>query len=156
MTQRPTLAGASSPRALPARLMTGPSLAARLAVPLTIAALAAAQLACGAGGQSGRGGSTADSSVPPADGTVSVDAKLFGFELSTDTANAGPVTFVVSNDEFLPHDFRIRGNGLDEQTDRIEQGETATLTLDLAPGTYTYLCTVEGHDENMKGTFVVK
>jgi plastocyanin len=156
MTQHYSLAGEGSPRALPARLLTRRSLAARLAVPLTLAALAAAQLACGAGGQSGGGGSTADSSVPPADGSVSVEARLFGFELSTDTANAGAVTFVVSNDEFLPHDFRLYGNGLDEQTDRINQGETATLTVDLEPGTYTYLCTVEGHDENMTGTFTVK
>ena len=156
MTPQPSPAGGRSPRALPARLVAGPSLARQLAAPLMIAALAAAQLACGAGGQSGGGGSTADTSVPPADGSVRVETKLFGFELSTDTANAGPVTFVVSNNEFLPHDFRLRGNGLDEQTERLEPGETATLTLDLEPGTYTYLCTVEGHDENMQGTFIVK
>jgi plastocyanin len=149
MQLQPHPAGARPLRHLPARPRTaGLDRAARLALPATVAALALAQLACG-GGSSG-------SSAPPEDGTVNVEARLFGFELSTDTANAGPVTFVISNDEFLPHDFRLSGNGVDEQIDRLDQGETATLTLDLAPGTYTYMCTVEGHSENMHGTFTVR
>lgn len=148
MHPQPLPAGPRPPRTLTAR----PGLAG-LAVTLSIAALALAQLACGSRAGSG---TTSQSSTPPADGTVQIEARLFGFELSTDTANAGPVTFVISNHEFLPHDFRLSGNGVDEQTERLEQGEAATLTLDLAPGTYTYLCTVEGHSENMQGTFTVK
>lgn len=143
-------AGARPPRHLPARLV-----AARLAAPTLLLTLAAAQLACGAGAQRSSDSPTA-SSAPAVDGAVSVDAKLFGFTLSADNAAAGPVSFVVSNDDFLPHDFRLTGNGVDEQTARLQPGDEATLTLDLEPGTYTYLCTVEGHSENMRGTFTVK
>jgi plastocyanin len=130
------------------------NLRARLAVSLIVGALAAVQLACGAGTES-NGGAGA-TSAPPVDGAVRVDAQLFGFTLSSETAAAGPVNFAVVNDDFLPHDFRIRGNGVDEQTQRLQPGDEATLTVDLAPGTYTYMCTVEGHSENMQGTFVVE
>ncbi len=120
-----------------------------------IGALAVAQLACGAGAR-GSDSPPAATNPPPADGAISVDAKLFGFTLSSDTAEAGPVTFVVSNDDFLPHDFKLTGNGVDEQTTRLSPGDSDTLTLDLTAGTYTYICTVEGHSENMRGTFTVE
>jgi plastocyanin len=150
MVSSPHPAGERLPRHLTARLV-----AARFAVPAVIAALAAAQLACGAVTRSGDDSAGA-TSAPAVDGAVQVDAKLFGFNLSTDTAAAGPISFTVTNDDFLPHDFRLRSNGIDEQTERIQPGDEATLTLDLEPGTYTYLCTVEGHSENMQGTFTVK
>jgi plastocyanin len=122
---------------------------------LAIAALAVAQLACGSGARS-NDRPPAATHLPAADGTVSVDARLLGFTLSADTAEAGPVTFVVSNDDFLPHDFELTGNGINEKTDRLNPGESDTLTLDLTAGTYTYICTVEGHSENMRGTFTVE
>ncbi len=122
---------------------------------LTLAALAAAQLGCGAGAQTGSD-STAATNPPPVEGTVTVDPKLFGFTLSPETAEAGPVTFVVTNNDFLPHDFRLTGEGVDEQTARLSPGDSDTLTVDLAPGAYTYYFTVEGHSENMKGTFTVE
>ena len=148
MTTHPHPAGTRSPRNLPARLPA----AARL-VPLIALSLAA--LACGAGARR-EADPPAATNPPPAGGAISVDAKLFGFNLSADSAEAGPVTFVVSNDDFLPHDFEITGNGVDARTDRLSPGDSDTLTLDLVAGTYTYLCTVEGHSENMHGTFNVE
>ena len=41
-------------------------------------------------------------------------------------------------------------------TELIAEGKT-TVSAELAPGTYTFLCTVPGHAEaGMEGTLVVK
>ena len=41
-------------------------------------------------------------------------------------------------------------------TQTINQGATASLTVDLTPGTYAIVCTVPGHDLlGMKGTVTV-
>jgi uncharacterized cupredoxin-like copper-binding protein len=57
----------------------------------------------------------------------------------------------------IPHDFSITGEGVDKTTARLSGGDSASLTLDLPAGTYTYFCTVEGHqDAGMTGTFIIK
>ena len=67
------------------------------------------------------------------------------------------MTFNVENVDVLPHDFTFTGEGVDEQTARLDPGDTAALALDLEPGTYTFYCSVEGHREaGMTGTFTVK
>ena len=125
---------------------------------LALALLAAAQLACGSGhdrGLDGNGG--ADPNVVADDGVVAVDARITGFTLSAGSAPAGEVTFNVENVDVLPHDFTFTGEGVDEQTARLDPGDTAALALDLEPGTYTFYCSVEGHREaGMTGTFTVK
>ena len=69
---------------------------------------------------------------------------------------AGTTTFVLKNTGPSPHDFRITGNGVDQKTATINQGATASLTVDLTPGTYAIVCTVPGHDLlGMKGTVTV-
>ena len=75
------------------------------------------------------------------------------FTLSTKTAKAGVVSFVVSNKGVLSHDFKIGG----KKTPLIAKGKSSTLTLTLKKGKYTYMCTVPGNAAaGMKGTFVVK
>jgi plastocyanin len=88
--------------------------------------------------------------------TVTVVAKDFRFSLDRTEVPAGTTTFVLKNAGPSPHDFRITGNGVDRQTATINQGATASLTVDLAPGTYAIGCTVPGHDLlGMKGTVTV-
>jgi plastocyanin len=118
-------------------------------------ALGAAQLACG----SGQGTPPPPPAGEAADGVVTVNAQLSGFSLSAGSAPAGEVTFNVSNVDPLgiPHDFSITGEGVDKTTARLSGGDSASLTLDLPAGTYTYFCTVEGHqDAGMTGTFIIK
>jgi uncharacterized cupredoxin-like copper-binding protein len=87
---------------------------------------------------------------------VQVTAKEFSLMLDPAQAKAGPITFVVKNDGHAPHNFRIRGNGVEQQTQMIESGETGQLTVELTPGTYEYQCTVGGHEQlGMKGTLTV-
>jgi plastocyanin len=121
-------------------------------------------LALGACGGAAR--REAPSAPPPAAGTrqaaadggavVNVVSKDFAFSLDAARINAGTVTFVLRNDGPAPHDFAIRGNGADQKTPIIQQGKTASLTVDLKPGTYAYICSIPGHDHlGMQGTFTV-
>jgi plastocyanin len=118
--------------------------------------------ACGSGG----GGGRAPRATPPgitqpaaaaAEGrTVTVVAREMTFTLDTTTIAAGAVTFVLRNEGQAPHDFAIRGNGIDQRTRVIGRGETATLTVTLPPGVYAYECTVGGHATmGMRGTLTV-
>ena len=91
---------------------------------------------------------------------MSVDADPSGqlaFVQKTLTATAGSVTFTLTNDAPVPHDLAIEGNGVDAgPSDTIQGGETADLTVDLQPGTYTFYCAVPGHREaGMEGTLTV-
>jgi plastocyanin len=103
-------------------------------------------------------GAPSDSAGAPAGGAadVQVVAKEFEFAVSPAQAKAGSVTFAVKNDGHAPHDFRIRGEGLEQQTAMLQSGDTTQFTVELAPGTYGYQCTVGGHEQlGMKGTLTV-
>ena len=77
----------------------------------------------------------------------------FRFTLSTKTAHAGSVTFVVTNKGQLAHDFKIAG----KKTPLLQHGKTAKVTVSLKKGKYPYSCTVPGHAAaGMKGIFTVK
>ena len=90
------------------------------------------------------------------DATIDVSAQELSFSLEGSQLKAGMVTFVVRNNGFMPHDFAIRGNGVNERTPTLQSGESATLTVNLEPGTYTYECTMPGHAQGgMTGTFTV-
>jgi plastocyanin len=142
----------------------------RLSAVLVIAALAALGLAaCGgssdnsttaaatptqttgaAGGAAGGGTSTLDVSTPSGS-TLAYDQKSL-------SAKAGSVTIDFDNKQPLQHDVAVEdssGKTLG-QTDLVASS-TATTTVQLQPGTYTYFCTVPGHREaGMEGTLTVK
>lgn len=71
-------------------------------------------------------------------------------------AQAGDVTFIVTNPTALNHTFVLEGNGLNVRSDVLRPGSTTNLTLTgLAPGQYRYICSVLGHEATMVGTLVV-
>ena len=84
-----------------------------------------------------------------------VETNILGFSMSAASANAGRVTFNVTNTDDMPHDFALSGQGVEYTTNRLKPGETESFTLELAAGTYTYICTMEGHGVMMKGAFIV-
>jgi uncharacterized cupredoxin-like copper-binding protein len=97
-------------------------------------------------GEAAGGGST----------TVNVVAKNMRFALDPAQASAGTITFVVTNDDPMPHDFAIEVNGVEHKTAMIDAGKTESLIVDLEPGMYKYRCTVTGHAlAGMRGTFTV-
>jgi plastocyanin len=88
--------------------------------------------------------------------TVHVVADDFSFSLDASQAPAGTVAFAVKNNGSMHHDFAISGNGIEVKTSMIRSGGRDTLVVDLEPGTYTYICTVKGHDKlGMSGIFTV-
>jgi plastocyanin len=94
--------------------------------------------------------------LPESSAVINAQATEFSLTLDKMEVAAGRTTFVVENRGSAAHHFVIRGNGLEETTAEIEPGASATLTVDLEPGSYSYLCTVGSHDLlGMRGTLTV-
>jgi plastocyanin len=70
-------------------------------------------------------------------------------DLSSETVTAGKVTFTATNAGSIPHALEIEGMGLEQKTQLIQPGQTATLTLTLKPGGYEIYCPV-GEDSHKK------
>lgn len=91
--------------------------------------------------------------------------KEFAFALSKKTVPHGTVTFKITNNGNLPHDFSVCASNKGGTADKcvgktsamITPPQTGTLTVKLVrPGMYEYLCTVPGHAAaGMKGTIKV-
>lgn len=74
-----------------------------------------------------------------------------------DTVPAGRISFNVENGGKEKHAFEVEGNGVRQKTEELTRGNTAALSVDLKPGTYTVYCPVEGHAaKGMKRTLVVR
>ncbi len=137
---------------------------------LVLALTAAAALAACGSSSSDSSSTEASESTPaqsaPASGGGAATALKFeakpGSELAytetSATAAAGKVNVEFSNPQQLSHDVAIEdssGKTVGE-TELVSDG-SATATVDLKPGTYTFFCTVPGHREaGMEGTLTVK
>jgi plastocyanin len=102
------------------------------------------------GGGGAGGGSTVDISTPS--GTD------LAFDQKAVDAQAGNVTIDFDNKQAVPHDVTVEDSSGQElgATDLISSS-TATTTVDVTPGTYTFFCSVPGHREaGMEGTLTVK
>jgi len=96
------------------------------------------------------GGSTVDISTPP--------GSDLAFEQKDASAKTGSVMIDFDNQQSTPHDVKVEDSGGTELggTDLVSSG-TASATVDLQPGTYTFFCSVPGHREaGMEGTVTVK
>jgi iron uptake system component EfeO len=84
-------------------------------------------------------------------------ASEFTFGPSTVTTRAGKTTFVVTNTGSVEHEFEIlRGDQVIDEVEGLVPGLSRELTVDLAPGAYTYVCRLSGHEEaGMRGTLTV-
>lgn len=88
---------------------------------------------------------------------IDVAASGPGFVKSTATASAGPVVIRSKNPQSTGHDIAIRGNGVKMRGDIVSDGGVSMITIaDLKAGTYTFYCSVPGHEAaGMKGTLTV-
>jgi plastocyanin len=106
----------------------------------------------GGAGETGGGGGVAQTLKLTAD-----PGGAFKFDKSTLTAKAGKATVVLDNPSSLPHAVEVEGQGIEEETDTIGEGETAKVTVTLKPGKYEYYCPVDGHRAGgMEGTLTVQ
>lgn len=92
-------------------------------------------------------------------GTLKLSASPtdLAFDTTSLTSKPGKVTIDFNNPAALEHNVAIEQNG--EQiaiSETLAEGKTS-VSADLAPGTYTYLCTIPGHAEaGMEGTLTVR
>lgn len=112
---------------------------------LAIASLALLTLAV-VGSLAARLGVATDVAEP---GDVEVIAQQVAFPASISVPAGGAV--VVDNRDPVRHTFAIAGTDLDVL---VEAGVQRRIPIDLAPGSYTILCTVPGH-ESMTGMLEV-
>jgi mono/diheme cytochrome c family protein len=82
---------------------------------------------------------------------------MFGLTPGALSAPAGPVTITLANASPLEHNIALRGpGGIIAQGPTVGGGGTSGVTADLAPGVYTFLCTVAGHEAaGMTGALTV-
>ena len=93
-------------------------------------------------------------------GTLQIDADPTGqlkFLAPSASATPGHVTVRMKNASSVPHDIGIRGGGVNQVGPVVSGGGTSTISATLKPGTYTFFCSVDGHEAaGMKGTLTVK
>jgi uncharacterized cupredoxin-like copper-binding protein len=84
-------------------------------------------------------------------GEVAVSLSEYTIEMPTELP-AGLTTFTITNAGTMEHNFEVEGQGIEEELEaNLAPGESGTLTLDLAPGTYEIYCPVADHaDEGMR------
>jgi plastocyanin len=79
------------------------------------------------------------------------------FDKTSLTSKPGKVTIDFDNPSALEHNVAIEQNGKQIAiSETLAKGKTS-VSAELAPGTYTYLCTIPGHAEaGMEGTLTVR
>ena len=74
------------------------------------------------------------------------------------TTRPGLTTFAIKNAGRKEHAFEIKGEGIDQKlSPNLKAGQSATLQVNLKPGTYTINCPLPFHTmRGMKTTLTVK
>jgi uncharacterized cupredoxin-like copper-binding protein len=121
-----------------------------------VVAVASLLLVAGCGGDDGEGEETTTTTAASIE-TFTISETDFRLSPSTVTVNApGTYTFEATNDGGTDHALEIEGNGVEEETDTIAPGESASVTVDLEAGTYEMYCPIDGHrDQGMEGEITV-
>jgi len=88
---------------------------------------------------------------------ISADKAALKFNKTFLKAPAGKVTIVMTNPSALPHNVAIKRAGLKPVLGKIVlKGGKSTATATLKKGTYTFFCSVAGHEAaGMKGKLKV-
>jgi plastocyanin len=153
--------------------MKGGPLKKKLGLTLVAVAFAAVALAaCGSSSSSSSttAASTTSSSTTSSNGggssggassTLNVAADPSGalkYQQTSLSAKAGSVNVDFTNQSPITHNVTIQDSsgGTVGATDTISGSSTST-TVNLKPGTYTFFCSVDSHEQaGMKGTITVK
>jgi plastocyanin len=130
-----------------------------------LAAIVLALAGCGEdndeGSSTGSTGTGTEEQAAPPEAAPSETVELTETEFKIAPADvkvdkAGVVAFRVQNDGGVVHALEVEGGDLEEETDDIEPGGSATLKVDLAEGSYEMYCPIGNHkDQGMEGTLTV-
>ena len=114
---------------------------------------------CGAGGGGG-GEDKAPSGAQKGAVLKTIEVKETEFKLQpADITLDKPGTYVFRavNSGDTVHALEVEGEGIEEETEEIEPGQSAELKVKLKAGTYELYCPVDGHaEEGMEGKLTVK
>jgi plastocyanin len=77
------------------------------------------------------------------------------FDQTSLEAPAGEITIEFTNDASIPHNVTLEG--VEGGATETITASTASVTVELEPGTYTYFCSVGNHRQGgMEGTLTVQ
>jgi len=111
---------------------------------MRLLALAGLVLSVALAGCGGDDGSSSSSS-----GSQTVEVHLTDFALDPSQLSVqkpGTYTFRAVNDGQTVHALQIEGHGIEEETEEIQPGESAEVTVELPePGDYELYCPVDDH-----------
>ena len=96
----------------------------------------------------GCGGDNDSSSSDSGSDGGKVPVALSDFKIDPSVVPArgpGKLTLSVINSGPSSHALELEGNGVEEKTDTIGTGESATLSVDLQAGTYELYCPIGNH-----------
>ena len=90
--------------------------------------------------------------------TIRIDETEFRLEPAEITLDKpGTYVFEAVNSGDTVHALEVEGEGIEEETEEIQPGQSAELKVELEAGTYELYCPVGGHkEEGMEGTLTVK
>jgi uncharacterized cupredoxin-like copper-binding protein len=118
---------------------------------------------CGAGGGSAGGGGAEDAQAPSGAKesvlkTIRVKEVEFALKPAEITLEKpGTYLFKAVNSGGTVHALEVEGQGIEEETEEIQPGQSAELKVKLKTGTYELYCPVDGHkEEGMEGKVIVK
>lgn len=99
----------------------------------------------------------ADAKGPGGTLQLAADPTNIAYDKTSLTSKPGKVTIDFNNPSAISHDVVIEEGSTEiAKSDLIAEAETS-VSADLAPGTYTFYCSVPGHAEaGMEGTLTVK
>jgi plastocyanin len=79
------------------------------------------------------------------------------FLVAKATAPPGKLTIDSVNKASIGHNIALKGGGVNVKGPVIQGGKTSKISVNLKPGTYTFFCSVPGHEQGgMEGTLTVK
>jgi plastocyanin len=119
---------------------------------LLVLALATTALLAACGGDDEA--ESSEASGPP----IEISETEFAIDPATVSVDeTGTVTLQVVNDGEIDHALEIEGSGIEEETDTIEPGESAELTVTLSEtGSYVLYCPIGNHrEQGMEGVLTV-
>ena len=93
----------------------------------------------------------ARAAASPKPTTVKVSLSEWKVQLTPARVPPGPVTFEVTDTGTIPHSFEVEGRGLEKSIPQLQPGASATLELDLRPGSYEAYCPVGKGSHKMLG-----
>jgi len=105
----------------------------------------------------GCGGNDDDTTAGGSSGKVPITLRDFSIQPKTlHSTEPETVTYVVTNKGSTEHALEIEGEGIEEETDTIQAGDVAELTVTLKPGSYELYCPIDNHRQRgMEATLTV-